>query len=755
MSNPPTQDKSEVLAKLAARCGIASEYEDIWGKCHTTSDYTRQALLAAMHFSSNFSAEISLNEMEEREWHRLLPPVKVLRTSEIPKIVLSLPAAFTELQHRWILTSEKGSVTTGEFLPVKLSKLDGKCLDGKNFLRVELCIPLIETPGYYCFEIERHAIETELQGEMTLIVAPENCYQPQAVSGENRVWGPTVQLYGLRSRRNWGIGDFSDLCSLIDFTADAGGGIVGVSPLHALFPDDPERISPYSPSNRCFLNILYIDVEAVPEFVECEAACNLVASDSFQTRLRCLRASKKVNYKDISAAKRTVLSLLYQHFREHHIVNKTERARTFEFFRYEGGEALEFHARFEALQEHFRRENPAIWGWPVWPAQYHHPKSQAVEEFVAEYKITVEFFVWMQWLADEQLAKVCKQSLRRGLGVGLYQDLAVGASSGGSEAWVWQDVLASGAYTGAPPDEINFVGQDWGLPPFVPHRLREIAYMPFIEMLRANMRHCGALRIDHVMGLARMFWVPAGLSTKLGTYVSYPLEDMLGIVALESQRNHCLVIGEDLGTVPENFRPRLAATGVLSYRPFLFELTDRGVFKSPDDYPRQALVAVSTHDLPTLCGFWKGSDLDARAALQLFPSEDWHSKLVVKRSQDCAQILIALEQEALLPENVNIDSAFVPDITTPLVIAIHAYLARTKAKIMVVQPEDIFGVIEQTNLPGSQDDQYPNWQRRIPLDLEDWRNDGRFTVVEEVLIRERGSAVISKEEEKSLYPLKQ
>lgn len=747
MSNLPIKDKSEVLAKLAVRCGIASEYEDIWGKCHITSDHTRQALLAAMHFPSEVSAEISLNEIEEREWRRLLPPVKVLRVNEVPKIALSLPAEFTEFQHHWILTSEKGTVTMGEFLPVKLTKLDEKSLDGKNFLRVELCMPLIKTPGYYCFEIERHAIETELQGEMTLIVAPESCYQPKAVSGKNRVWGPTVQLYGLRSRRNWGIGDFSDLCSLIDFTADTGGEIVGVSPLHALFPDDPERISPYSPSNHCFLNTLYIDVEAVPEFVECEEAYNLVASDNFQVQLRRLRASEKVNYKDVSATKRTVLSLLYQHFRKHHILRKSKRACSFKLFRDEGGEALEYHARFEALQDHFRRENPIIWGWPVWPEKYHQPKSQAVEKFAVEHKVAVEFFIWMQWLANEQLANVGKQSLRRGLGVGLYQDLAVGASSDGSEAWIWQDVLASGAYTGAPPDEINSLGQDWGLPPFVPHRLRELAYMPFIEVLRTNMRHCGALRIDHVMALDRMFWVPAGLGTKLGTYVSYPLEDMLGIVALESQRNHCLVIGEDLGTVPENFRSRLAATGILSYRPFLFELTDKGVFISPDDYPRQALVAVSTHDLPTLRGFWKGSDLDARAVLQLFPSEEWYSKLVTKRAQDCAQMLIALEQESLLPKDVNIDPVSVPEITNPLVIAIHAYLARTKAKIMVVQPEDIFGVDEQANLPGSQDDQYPNWQRRIPLDLEDWRNDGRFTLVEEVLLRERGGAVPSKEGE--------
>ena len=747
MNHSSTKCKPEALAKLAARCGIASEYQDIWGKRHVTSDRTRRVLLAAMHFSSEFSPEESLREIEEREWRRLLPPVKVLWAGEEHAISLSLPVASTKFQHRWIITPEEGTAMIGEFLPSELPKLEEQCLGGVDFLRVELGMPVLKTLGYYRLEIEKQGRETELQGAMTLIIAPENCYQPEAVRGENRVWGPTVQLYGLRSRRNWGIGDFSDLRSLVDLTADTGGGVVGVNPLHALFSDDPRQISPYSPSSRCFVNTLYLDVEAVPEFVECEAARNLVASDRFQTRLRRLRASEKVNYKDVSAAKRSVLSLLYRHFRDHHLVNDTDRARAFRFFRDEGGEALECHARFEALQNYFRREDPTIWGWPVWPEPYQKPKSKAVEEFAKEHTVTVEFFVWMQWLADEQLAAIGQQSWRRGLGMGLYQDLAVGVSSGGSEAWVWQDVLASSAYAGAPPDEVNSLGQDWELPPFVPHHLREVAYMPFIDVLRANMRHCGALRIDHVMALARMFWVPAGVTTTQGTYVSNPMEDMLGIVALESQRNQCQVIGEDLGTVPENFRSRLAAAGILSYRPFLLERTEEGGFKSPVDYSHQDLVAVSTHDLPTLRGFWKGSDLDVRAALQLFPSEEHHSRLVVERVQDRVRFLIALEREALLPKGISIDPVSMPDITTPFVIAIHAYLARTKAQVMVVQPEDILGVVEQTNLPGSRDDQYPNWQQRLPLDLEDWRDDGRFAAVGEVLLRERGSAVASKDKE--------
>lgn len=729
------QDKSEGLDKLAAYCGIASEYKDIWGKYHTTSEHTRRALISAMHFSPQVGIEQSLKEIDESDWRRLLPPVNVIRINEAPKIILSIPAAFIEFQHKWILTSEKGAVTTGKFLPFKLPRLDRKYLDGEKFFRVELCLPLIDALGYHCFEIERCTSASELQGKMTLIVAPENCYKPQAVSDKNRSWGPTVQLYGLRSRRNWGIGDFSDLCSLVNLTADIGGSIVGVNPLHVLFPDDPGKISPYCPSNRCFINTLYIDVEDVPEFVECEDAQNLVASDSFQTRLKRLRAYEKVNYKEVSEVKHLVLSILYQYFRKHHMACKSKRARAFKIFCNEGGDALEYHARFEALQDHFSTKNPAVWGWPAWPEKYHEPKSQAVEDFAAKNRIAVEYFIWMQWLADEQLEKVGKQSLLHGLGVGLYRDLAVGVSPGGSEAWIWQNVLASGANAGAPPDELNYLGQDWGLPPFVPCRLREAAYMPFIEVLRTNMRYCGALRIDHVMALVRMFWVPARSNIKLGTYVSYPLGDMLGIVALESQRNHCMVIGEDLGTVPENLRPRLTEAGVFSYRPFLFERTENGVFKSPTDYPSQAQVAVSTHDMPTLCGFWEGSDLDARAALHLFPSEEEYIKLVVKREQDRAQMLEALDQEGLLPNGVGTDPASVT-FTSALVIAIHTYLARTKAKIMVVQPEDIFGVIEQTNLPGSKDNQYPNWQRRLPLNIEDWKNDDRFTSIINVMLRE-------------------
>jgi len=742
VSRSTPASRAKALAGLAIRCGIAAEYRDIWDKPHATADSTRQALLAAMHFAPDTDPAALLAELDEREWRRPLPPVMVIRAGTPLAVPLSLQVAAATRTHRWILTAEDGATTAAEFLPANLPPIAKQRLGAVNLIRCELSLPPLATPGYYRLEVEQPGREVRDQTPMTLVIAPPTCFQPDATQGDNRVWGPTVQLYGLRSRRNWGIGDFGDLRALIDLTADAGGGVVGVNPLHAMFPDDPGRISPYRPSSRCFVNVLYLDVEAVPEFAECETARNLVAGERFQARLRRLRAAELVGYEDTAAAKLEVLKLLHRHFRDQHLSNDSERARAFHDFRAKGGEALERHARFEALQQHFRGGDPSVWGWPAWPQEYRRADAAAVEAFAAEHAPAVEFFAWLQWLADEQLTAIGQQSWRRGLGVGLYQDMALGVHPGGAEAWAWQDVFASGAYAGAPPDSFNLLGQNWGLPPLVPHRLREAAYAPFIEVLRANMRHCGALRIDHVMALTRVFWVPAGLSAAQGAYVSYSLDDLLGILALESQRNQCLVIGEDLGTVPDGCRESLAAAGVLSYRPFLFERTLQGSFKPPADYPRQALVAVSTHDLPTLRGFWKGGDLDLRISLKLFSSEDQHIKLVLERAQDRARFLMALARENLLPEGASAHPISVPDVTPALVLGIHSYLARTPAQVLVVQPEDVLGVVEQVNLPGSRDDQHPNWRRRLPLNIEDWRDDERFAAIGAAMRRERGTAVV-------------
>ncbi len=739
-------DKREALSQLAAYCGIADTYHDIWGKAHAVTDESIRAILKAMRLPVDDDPAEVLLRLEEREWRRPLPPVHVTRLGDAMALPVSLTQAQSGRRHQWTLTSEAGTATSACFIPAELKRLGERRFGKKTYVRSELGLPVPQEAGYYRFELEQLGQEASPRTEMTLAVVPHRCYQPEAVDGDGRLWGPTVQLYGVRSRRNWGIGDFTDLNHLIDLVADAGGGVVGVSPLHDLFPEAPARISPYSPSSRCFVNTLFIDIEAVPEFAECRAVQELVAGERFQVLLRRLRTTDEVDYADASAAKREVLALLYRHFCDAHLAMNSGRARAFNAFREQSGEALERHARFEALQAHFHGEDAGVYGWPAWPEAFRHPDSPAVAEFAASHADEIGFFPWLQWLADEQLAAVGFRSWRRGLGVGVFQDLALGASPDGSECWCNLDVFADGAYAGAPPDEFSPLGQDWGLPPFIPLRLREAAYAPFINLLRANMRHSGALRIDHAMGLMRLFWVPAGSSAKDGAYVANPFDDLLGILALESQRNRCMVVGEDLGTVPEGFRPRLADAGVLSYRPLIFERNDSGGFKSPDAYPQQALVAVSTHDLPTLRGFWQGRDIDLRHSLNLLSSEDERSRLIVDRAQDRARFLVALENAGLLPEGRSVHPVAVPEITPEMMLAVHAFLAQTPSRMLVVQPEDVLGVVEQANLPGSRDDQHPNWRRRLPLHLEDWRDDERFVALADRLRQERGSAVAPHDE---------
>ncbi|MDP1652887.1 MAG: 4-alpha-glucanotransferase [Rhodocyclaceae bacterium] len=640
---------TDSLEALADACGIASEYHDIWGGHHPTSDSTRQDLLAAMHFDMAVDPADLLAEFAGA---RKPPPL--------------LPAC------------------------------------------------------------------------------PDRCHQPAALRAGKRLWGLTVQLYGVRSRRNWGIGDFTDLVGLLECTAAAGGDIVGLNPLHALFPDNPAHISPYSPSHRGFVNVLYLDIEAVPEMADCVTAQRRLASADFQKRLQTLHAATLVDYVGVAAAKFEILELLFPHF----LAAQGKRAAAFKAWRTAQGEALERHARFEALQAHFRQLDANCWGWPAWPADYRNPDSPAVAAFAREHADAVSYYAWLQWLCDEQLAAAAARGRELGMAVGIYRDLAVGANPGGSEVWSWQAVFAignggehasahAGAHAGAPPDEINLMGQDWGLPPFVPHLLRDAAYAPFIDILRNNMKHAGALRIDHVMGLMRVFWVPADMPASEGAYVHYPFEDMLGLVALESVRNRCLVIGEDLGTVPDGFRPRLAECGVLSYHPLIFERDADGQFRLPADVPRQAIVAAGTHDLPTLRGFWHGEDITVRTALMLFPSDELRQRFSVERGWDRGRLLWVLERENLLPAEVSKDPAAMPDITPATVAAVHAYLARSPAQIMVVQPEDIFGMREQPNLPGTLEDQHPNWQRRLPVLLEDWPDQAEFRTLVSAVDAER------------------
>ena len=690
--------ESSSLAHLAHYCGIAAAYHDIWGKLHPTSDATRAALLAAMHLPpERIAADPAAlqAELEATEAGRELPPVVVVRACATQRIPQRLAG------WEWTLTLEDGRAAAR-----------GTCPDGL----LEFAAP--DTPGYHRLDFARGNERRSLP----CIVVPHHCYQPELLAQGGRVWGFAVQLYAMRSTRNWGIGDFGDLLPLLLLAHTHGGHVVGINPLHALFPDNPAHISPYSPSQRAALNPLYLDIESLPEFAACKAAQERVASVDFQDLLHQLRATEFVDYPGVVAAKNAILALLFDQFRR----SGGARMATFTAWRGQQGKALEAYACFCALQEHFRAQDGNCWGWPVWPEDCRNPDSPAVAALTVTHAERIDYHAWLQWLTDEQLGNITAEAESAGIAVGIYQDLAIGANAGGAEIWHNQAVFAAGAHAGAPPDEINSMGQEWGLPPFVPEPLRAAAYAPLVDILRANMRHAGALRIDHVMGLQRLFWVPADMPASEGAYVSYPFEDMLGIVALESVRNRCLVIGEDLGTVPEGFRERLLEAGVLSYHPLMFERSPDGQFRLPGELPPQALAAFGTHDLPTLRGFWRGTDLDIRARLQLLPSEELRQRLVTERDWDRGRLLWALEREGLLPPGVSKDQSLMPELVPAVIDAIHAYLARSRAQIFVVQPEDFLGVVDQPNLPGTLEDKHPNWQRKLPVPLEAWEDHPGF-----------------------------
>ena len=727
------------LHRLCDLVGVLPDYHDIWGNRHETTDKSRRALLEAMDIQagSKATAEAAIRSWGQRHWHQALPAVQVVTAGAPMAVLVRLPVHAAGQVHQWRIAYESGDSREADFLPGDLKEVESHVLNGEPMLAFDLVLPACEVTGYHRLEL---LCDGDLLGDMSLIICPAACYQPPALRDGNRVWGMAVQLYGVRSQRNWGIGDYGDLRHVMEWAAQAGAGLVGVNPLHALFPHNPQHGSPYSPSSRQFFNVLHVAVEDVPELMECEEARSLVQAPEFQAQLRALRASPMVDYTGVGQAKYRILEILYRHFRAQHLANDTSRARDFLDFQAAGGEDLHCFSLYHALQEHFFQQDWALWGWPVWPAAYQDPDAPEVRAFAAANPERVEWITWLQWLAEQQLATVGQRSFELGLGVGLYQDLAVGVDKGGAETWINRHLYALDARVGCPPDDFNPTGQDWGLPPWVPQRLRDAAYAPFIAMLRANMKYAGALRIDHVMSMMRLFWVPPGLSGKEGAYVTYPLRDLLGILALESQRNQCLVVGEDLGTVPDAVRTALHDMGVLSYRLFYFEREHDGSFRAPAGYPEQALVAASTHDLATLAGFWKGIDLDVRTALDLYPSEALRASLIIGRADDRARILLALEKEGLLPEGTGVHPVNVHEMTPALARAIHRYLARSPAKIALVQAEDMLGELEQANLPGTTD-QHPNWRRKLSLNLEEWPDDPRMRAMAEAMVEERGRAV--------------
>jgi 4-alpha-glucanotransferase len=521
--------------------------------------------------------------------------------------------------------------------------------------------------------------------------APRRAYQ-----GTGRpLWAIALQLYAVRSRRNWGHGDFTDLAQLVSLAAVHGAAAIGINPLHALFIDRAEEASPYAPNSRLFLNPLYIDVEAIAEFPG-SAAAGLVAD------LIALRASDLIDYAGVARAKLAALRFAHRNFRA---AASAERRADFETYRREqGGQLLRF-ACFEVL----RRQHAAK-PWTEWPAPWREPDRNQLAAFRQTHDEDCEFQEFMQWVAHRQLA-ACRDTARRNrMPIGLYMDIAVGMHPHSADAWMQQDVVLHDVSAGAPPDEFNSSGQDWGLTPFNPQLVPENDFAAIRRLMHATMRHAGALRLDHVLGLKRLFMIPRGGAG--GAYVRFPFEPVLHVISEESHRHGCIVIGEDLGTVPEGFRDVLAQWGLWGCRVMLFEREYDGDFRAPAQYPAQTLVSFNTHDLPSFRGWMEGHDLRLRKAIGAALGESDEAR--------------AKSQAALRKALVQWAPACDPDDVAALV----AFLGATPCRLAVISLDDILGVRDQVNIPATVA-QHPNWRRKLPVAIEELeRHEGLARVAQ-------------------------
>ncbi|MEG3133694.1 4-alpha-glucanotransferase [Rouxiella sp. T17] len=676
--------QGEQLEQAAKRAGISSRFINMEDEEQQVSPETQQALLEAM------------GRADDEPDPGPLPPVKVFIAG---KPLTLNPRG--EGDFDWQLALENGDI------------LEGKGLFGQPLLLgKELAL------GYHHLTLSWQ----QKSWGCRVIIAPARCYEPDALLDNQKLWGACVQLYTLRSESNWGVGDFGDLKQMVKELGERGGAFVGLNPIHALYPANPQSASPYSPSSRRWLNVTYIDVNAVEEFQQSDEAQRWWNLPETKQALEAARGLDYVSYEQVMALKLTALELAWQTFRQ--VPPASQRKRDFRSFALLGGESLKQQAIFDALHVYFSRSAPDQWGWPAWPEAYQDPQSHEVAEFCEQYASEVDFYLWLQWLAHEQFAECYQASLALDMPIGLYRDLAVGVAEGGAETWCNRGLYCLGATVGAPPDKLGPQGQNWGLPPMDPNVMKAKAYQPFIDMLRANMSSCGALRIDHVMSLLRLWWIPKSQKADKGAYVSYPLDDLLAVLALESHRHQCMVIGEDLGIVPKEIVASLQDSGVYSYKVLYFEHDKKRLFVAPQDYVEQAMATITTHDLPTLRGYWQGDDLRLGETLGIYPDAKVLANLEDDRAKTRQALLDALHRHHCVPKDFPKQADNLA-MNPTLNLGLQRYLADSASALLGLQPEDWLDMNTPVNVPGT-DTEYPNWRRKLSETLETMFADKRI-----------------------------
>ncbi len=670
------------LTELADAHGVATQFWDWQGRHTQVSAETVVAVLAALGVDAGDAAAVEreLAELELAPWRRVLPPVVVTTEGTAPQVPVHV-AQGVRFDARLVLEdgTERELGSTG--LP------ETREVDGTTVARVLLDVGGDLPLGWHTVR----ATSGERTRTMPLVVTPATLELPEVLAAEGtQSWGLMTQLYAMRSAGSWGIGDLADLGDAGAWAAGMGADFVLVNPLHAAEPVPPVEPSPYLPTSRRFFNPLYIRVEDVPEVGYLSAAeRQLVEWHSDDAR-----AYLDLDFIERDAvwmAKEAALRMIFRQKRS------LRRARAFHAFVEREGQGLVDFATWCALCQFHGTS------WRQWPDELQDPRSAAVEAFREKHAEEVEFHLWLQWILDDQLARVQRDLLDTGMSIGVLADLAVGVHPEGADAWSLGSALARGVTVGAPADQYNQVGQDWSQPPWRPDELAEMGYAPYRDMVRSALRHSGGLRVDHVIGLFRLWWIPDGMKPFQGTYVRYDHEAMVGILLLEAHRAGAVVIGEDLGTVEPWVRDYLRERGVLGTSILWFERDwegDGGLL-DPGRWRELSLATVTTHDLPPTAGYLEGVHVDLRHRLGLLERSLEEERAEDARSRE--EVLADLRRRGLLREGAGVPEQ---------VEALHAFLTRTPARLVGVSVSDLAGDKRVINQPGT-DEEYPNW--RVPL----------------------------------------
>lgn len=730
-----SEEYQPLLARLATLKGIEPEYRDNFGHIHPIQQETRVKILEAMGCSVETFEKLKEVVLEEeyRAWKQVTEPLLIISMKAWPEeLIFQIPTSKEwdtdrlpdDIQAHLNIREENGNLKAHYFLHEHLRFKEAREVEGVFYLRGSLPFPKGLPLGYHHIFFMVLQAGHRFRQSIRLIVCPEKAYLPPALKDAGQRAGLTISLAGLRSRHNWGIGDFGDLKELVRWAVlTLQVDVIGLLPLHALSNKEPYNISPYYPSSRFYRNPIYLNIPEIEEYNYAPKAWKMVMAPETQKWLNELKGSEKVQFERVDSLKQKILKIVFQIFMERHwktAGQETRRQKEFTAYMEREGDLLDRYAVYCALNDHFQKENPKIYTWKQWPFLFQNPDSREVETFRKGHWQEVLFHKYLQWQVEAQLSEVQDLALQSGAEIGLYHDLALGIDPEGADSWAWPGFTVPGVRVGAPPDDFSPKGQDWGFFPPNGETYRQEGYKPFAWEIRKNSTPGGALRIDHILKLARLFWILEGQAPVDGAYVRYPFDELIQVLALESVRAKTLIIGEDLGTIPTQLRESLQKQGIFSYRLFYFEKDETGELKAPGSYPELALASISTHDLPPLAGFWSMEDIILRKELGLFLEEEQSHQAMGERIKEKRRMIDRLQTLGFLSreEALTLHAQEEPVLTEELHRAVMAFLASTRAKLMVLSQEDLFLEKAQLNLPGTITE-HPNWSGKMRYSIEE------------------------------------